>query len=515
MSPSPSPEAVLRAIPELVPLDEHNRLLAAHVHPPDWVNPEPAGRYNLVVLGGGTAGLVAAAGAAGLGAKVALVEKKLLGGDCLNVGCVPSKALLRCARAAADVRDAGEFGVRVPAGAAVDFPAVMERMRKLRARISPHDSAQRFRELGVDVFLGTACFTGRDTVEVGGKALRFARAVIATGSRATELPIPGLREAGYLTNETVFSLTELPRRLAVIGAGPVGCELAQAFARFGSQVFLIEALHGILPKEDPEGSEIVRHSLLRDGVRVVCCGKELRVSTDAGGKHLEVDSHGERCNLAVDEVLVGGGRTPNVEGLGLEAAGVAYDNKGVKVNDRLRTTNPLVYAAGDVCSKYQLTHAADAMARIVLQNALFPGRAKVSALIVPWCTYTDPEIARVGMDEKEAGEQGIAVQTFVQRLDEVDRAVLDGEVEGFVKVHVRRGTDRILGATVVSRHAGEMISEWTLAMAGRLGLKTLSRTIHPYPTQAEAIKKVADAYNRTRLRPWVKRLLGKWLGWAR
>jgi pyruvate/2-oxoglutarate dehydrogenase complex dihydrolipoamide dehydrogenase (E3) component len=489
--------------------------LAANVHPPDWVNPEPSGRYNLVVIGGGTAGLVTAAGAAGLGAKVALVEKKLLGGDCLNVGCVPSKALIRAARAAADVRDAGEYGVRVPLGATVDFPAVMERMRQLRARISPHDSAHRFRELGVDVFLGAARFTGPDTVEVDGKILRFAKAVIATGGRATELPIPGLRETGYLTNETVFSITELPRRLAVIGAGPVGCELAQAFARFGSQVYLIEALHGILPKEDPEAAEVVRQALFRDGIKVMCCGKNLQVSSDADGKRLTVDSHEEHYALTVDEILVGGGRAPNVEGLGLEAAGVEFDKKGVKVNDRLQTTNPRIYAAGDICSKFQFTHAADAMARIVLQNALFPGRAKASALTMPWSTYTDPEIAHVGLYEKEAQEQGTPVQTFVQSLDDVDRAILDGEAEGFVKVHVRKGTDRILGATVVARHAGEMISELTLAMVGRLGLKTLARTIHPYPTQAEAIKKVADAYSRTRLRPWVKWLLNKWLAWTR
>jgi pyruvate/2-oxoglutarate dehydrogenase complex dihydrolipoamide dehydrogenase (E3) component len=247
----------------------------------------------------------------------------------------------------------------------------------------------------------------------------------------------------------------------------------------------------------------------------MCCGKNLRVSRDADGKRLTVDSHGEHYDLAVDEILVGGGRTPNVEGLGLEAAGVEYDKKGVKVNDRLQTTNPRIYAAGDICSKYQFTHAADAMARIVLQNALFPGRAKASTLTMPWSTYTDPEIAHVGLYEKEAQEQGIPVQTFVQQLDDVDRAILDGESQGFVKLHVRKGTDRILGATVVARHAGEMISELTLAMVGQLGLKTLARTIHPYPTQAEAIKKVADAYSRTRLKPWVKWLLDKWLAWTR
>lgn len=515
MSRSSSFESLVQEIPELAPLDEHNRTLADNVHPPDWVNPEPARRYNLVVLGAGTAGLVAAAGAAGLGAKVALVEKKLLGGDCLNVGCVPSKALIRSARAAAEVRRAAEYGVRVPLGAAVDFAAVMERMRRLRARISPNDSARRLRELGVDVFLGAGRFKARDTVEVAGKTLRFAKAVIATGGRAADLPIPGLSEAGYVSNETVFSLTELPRRMAVIGAGPIGCELAQAFARFGSQVYFIEVQHGILPKEDPEAAELVRQALLRDGLTILCCSKGLHVGKGSEGKRLEVDSHGEHYDLAVDEILVAGGRAPNVDGLGLGEAGVDYDKKGVKVNDRLQTTNPRIYAAGDICSKYQFTHVADALARIVVENALFPGRAKASALIMPWCTYTDPEVAHVGLSEKEAQEQAIPLRTFVQQLDEVDRAVLDGATEGFVKVHVRGGTDQILGATVVAPHAGDIISELTLAMVGRLGLNTLARTIHPYPTQAEAIKKVADAYSRTRLSPWIKRILDKWLTWTR
>jgi pyruvate/2-oxoglutarate dehydrogenase complex dihydrolipoamide dehydrogenase (E3) component len=274
-------------------------------------------------------------------------------------------------------------------------------------------------------------------------------------------------------------------------------------------------MHGILPKEDPEAAEIVRQSLLRDGLTILCCGKDLRGGKDADGKRLAVDSHSEHYDLAVDEILVAGGRAPNVEGTGLEAAGVEFDKKGVKVNDRLQTTNPRIYAAGDVCSKYQFTHAADALARIVLQNALFPERARASALIMPWCTYTDPEVAHVGLYEKEAQEQSIPVQTFVQSLADVDRAVLDGATGGFVKVHVRAGTDRIVGATVVARHAGEMISELTLAMVGRLGLKTLARTIHPYPTQAEAIKKIADAYSRTRLRPWIKRIMDRWFAWTR
>ncbi len=499
----------------VLPEDGYNRQLVANVHPPDWVNPEPAGRYNLVVLGAGTAGLVSAVGAAGLGARVALVERALMGGDCLNVGCVPSKALLRCARAAAAVRDAGAFGVEVPPGVRVNFPAVMERMRRLRAEISPSDSAARYRGLGVDVFLGHGRFTGRDTVEVAGKTLRFAKAVIATGARAARPPIPGLAEAGYLTNETVFTLTELPRRLAVIGAGPIGCELAQAFARFGAEVSLLGKVPQLLPREDRDAAALVEKALARDGVRLALGCKVLAVERQGAEKVLRVEGGGAR-EVRVDEILVGVGRQPNVEGLDLEAAGVDYDAKeGVHVNDRLRTSNRRVYAAGDICSRFKFTHAADAMARIVIRNALFLGRAKASALTIPWCTYTDPEVAHVGLYEHEARERGYEVKTFTQELAHVDRAILDGEAEGFVKVHVEAGGDRILGATIVARHAGEMISELTLAMVGGLGLGKLSQTIHPYPTQAEAMKKAGDAYYRTRLTPFVKWLFRKWLGWTR
>jgi pyruvate/2-oxoglutarate dehydrogenase complex dihydrolipoamide dehydrogenase (E3) component len=499
----------------VLPADEHNRTLVGHVHPPNWTNPEPPPRYNVVVIGAGAAGLITAAGAAGLGAKVALIERHLLGGDCLNVGCVPSKALIRSAHAAADVRDAGRYGVKVPAGVQVDFPAVMQRMRRLRAAISPNDSAQRYRKLGVDVYFGQATFTGHDSIQVGDHVLRFKKAVIATGARASKPPVPGIEQTGYLTNETVFSLTELPRRLAVIGAGPIGCELAQAFARFGSQVYLVEALHGIMPNEDREAAEIVQQSLLRDGIKLLCCGKDLKVSKTNDGKRLTVDSHGEHYDVLVDEILVGVGRTPNTEGLGLENVGVEFDKTGVKVNDRLRTTNPRIYAAGDICARYKFTHAADAMARIVIQNALFFGRGKASALTMPWCTYTDPEVAHVGLYEHEAKEQGIDTQLFEQRLHDVDRAILDGEHEGFVRVLVKRGTDKILGATIVAAHAGDMISELTLAMVAGQGLGTIARTIHPYPTQAEAIKKVADAYNRTRLTPRVKTLFERWFAWTR
>ncbi|MEW5860826.1 MAG: mercuric reductase [Cyanobacteriota bacterium] len=498
------------------PMDVYNQTLVAHVHPPDWVNPVPAPNYNLVVIGAGTAGLVTAAGAAGLGAKVALIEKHLMGGDCLNVGCVPSKCMIRSSRVVADIRDAARFGVRVPEGAEVDFPAVMERMRRIRAGISHHDSAKRFKDLGIDVFLGNARFSGSNTIEVAGKKLRFKKAVIATGARAANLPIEGLQEAGYLTYETVFSLTERPKRLAVIGGGPIGCELAQAFQRLGSEVVLLHKNAHILDKEDADAAEIVQQAFIQEGIKLILQSKIKRVETSSAGKVIYYEANGKQDSVTVDEILTGVGRAPNVEGLNLETVGVQYDTKkGVIVNDKLQTTNPRIYAAGDICMEWRFTHAADAAARIVIQNSLFFGRKKLSTLTMPWCTYTAPEIAHVGMYEKEALEKGIEVDTYFIPFSEVDRAVADGEEEGFAKIHVKKGTDKILGATIVARHAGDMISEVTLAMVGNVGLKTLATVIHPYPTQAEAIRKAADAYNRTRLTPFVKKLFSNWLAWTR
>ncbi|MCF8052679.1 MAG: mercuric reductase [Desulfobacterales bacterium] len=498
------------------PWDAHNQALVSHVHPSDWINPTPASRYNLVVIGAGTAGLVCAAGAASLGAKVALIERHLMGGDCLNVGCVPSKAMIRAARAAAAVRDAGRFGVHVPDGVDVDFGQAMERMRRLRASIAPHDSARRFTDLGIDVFIGDGRFVDAHTVEVAGDRLAFKKAVIATGARAAAPPIEGLGEISYLTNETIFSLTELPGRLAVIGAGPIGCEMAQAFARFGSEVFLVETAHGILPREDADASGIVFESMQKDGVKLLCCGKELKLARADGGKvRLTVESHGKAYDAVVDQLLVAVGRAPNVENLGLDAAGVAFTKKDVQVNDQLQTTRPNIYAAGDICSPYQFTHAADFMARIVIRNALFFGRSKASALTIPWCTYTEPEIAHVGLYEKQAQEQGMEVDTFTRELAEVDRSILEGHTNGLVRVHVRKGTDKIVGATIVAANAGDMISEITLAMTHKLGLKHIADTIHPYPTQAEAIRQVGDAYNRTRLTPFAKSLFSRLMAWRR
>jgi len=500
----------------VTPADAHNGRLVSNLHPPDWQNPTPAPRYNLVVIGAGTAGLVTAAGAAGLGAKVALVEKHLLGGDCLNVGCVPSKAIIRSSRAAFDAKMAGDFGVRLIAPSQVDFPSVMERMRKLRADISPHDSAERFAKLGVDVFLGVARFAGPDTVEVAGQTLRFKRAVIATGARAQQPPIPGLAEAGYLTNETVFNLTQCPARLAVIGGGPIGCELAQAFQRLGSQVALFHKNAHLLDREDMDAAAIVQSAFIREGVAVRLNARITRVERNGGEKRVCYVAQGKEEAIVVDEILAGAGRAPNVEGLNLKIVGVQYDpRKGVLVNDRLQTTNPRIYAAGDICLAWKFTHAADFAARIVIQNALFLGRKKASALTMPWCTYTDPEIAHVGLYELDARERGLEVDTYVREFKDVDRAVLDGEKEGFVKFHVRKGRDEILGATIVARHAGEMISEISVAMAARLGLGRLASVIHPYPTQAEAIRQCGDAYNRTRLTPKVKKWMSRWLAWQR
>ncbi|MBI1311638.1 FAD-containing oxidoreductase [bacterium] len=501
---------------QLQPEDQHNRTLESLVKPRDWTNPTPDGRYNLVVIGAGAAGLVSAIGAAGVGAKVALIERELLGGDCLNAGCVPSKAMISAARVARSIRYADEFGISIHGDVNVDFGRVMERMRRLRSQIAPNDSAERLRSLGIDVYLGSARFVSSSSVEVDGRTLAFRKAVIATGGRASVPLIPGLCDVPYLTNESLFSLTELPRRLGIIGAGPIGCEMAQTFALFGSEVFLVEAEHGILPREDSDASLVVQASLERDGVRLLCCGRDLQLRSDGDRVRLSVNSHDRQYDEAVDQLLVSVGRAPNVQNLGLETAGVDFDERtGVTVNDRLQTTNPSIYAAGDVCSKFRFTHAADFMARIVIQNALFKGRAKISALTIPWCTYTSPEIAHVGLDENEARRHGVEVNTLTQKFSEVDRAILASETEGFVKVHLKKGSDRIAGATVVAPNAGDLISEITVAMTNGVGLKGVGSTIHPYPTQAEAIRKLGDQYNRTRLTPFVASLFRNWFKWTR
>jgi pyruvate/2-oxoglutarate dehydrogenase complex dihydrolipoamide dehydrogenase (E3) component len=493
--------------------DEHDLLLIERVRPPDWVNPSPAKRYNLVVIGGGTAGLVSAAGAAGLGARVALVERGLLGGDCLNTGCVPSKALLASARMAADRRAAG----RHPAdGAGSEFGAAMTRMRRIRADLATHDSAARFRDLGVDVFFGEARFVARDAVEVDGARLRFARAVIATGARPAVPPIPGLAEAGYLTSETVFELAEPPPRLAVVGGGPIGCELAQAFARFGSRVVVVEREERLLPAEDPEVGAAIGEALSADGVELALGAMLVQVERTPSGVRLALDEPAGRRSVEADRVLVAAGRAPRVADLGLEAAGVEVDERGkIRTNDRLRTTNPRVYAAGDVVGGRPFTHLADAHARIVLRNALFPGRAKASALTVPECTFTDPEVARVGHTLASAAGAGLGVRAFVQPFDAVDRPRLEGEARGFARVLVAEGDDEIVGATIVGRHAGELIATVVVAMESGAGLADLAGVVWPYPTRSQALGAIADQYQRSRIGPRGRGVLARWMAWRR
>ncbi len=502
------------ASPSSAPQDAHERERRAHLHPTDWRNPRPRDRYNLVVVGAGPAGLVAAHAAAALGATVALIERGLLGGDCLNIGCVPSKTLVQTSRVYAEMRNAEHYGARIPADIRVDFAAVMQRMRRIRARISRVDSIDRLSAAGVDVFFGEARFTATDAVTVDGTTLRFKKAMIATGARPDTPSIPGLVETGFLTNENVFDLTELPRRLLVIGGGPLGCELAQIFCRFGAQTTIAQDMPLFLPREERDAAQILSAAFARDGIEVRLNTHVVRVRVENGQKLVDLVSADYKSTVAVDAILTGIGRLPNVEGLNLAAAGVDCDaSTGVRVNDFLQTSNPRIYAAGDACLEHKFTHTADASARIVIHNALFLGRRRLSALSIPWCTYTDPEIAHVGLYVREARELDIPVKTFTIPMHDVDRAIADGEETGFVKIHVKEGTDRILGATIVASHAGEMISEITLAMVAGIGLSTLARVIHVYPTQAEAIKKAADAYTRTRLTPTIRALLRRWLAW--
>ena len=483
-----------------VPEDAYERERLENFHPALWRNPQPADPYALVVVGAGPAGLSAAHSAASLGAKVALIERKFVGGTCMNVGCAPSKTLIRTSHLYADMRNAEHYGAQAPVDIRVNFPAIMERMRRIRARLSRAESVHRLEAAGVDVFFGHATFTGTDALTVDGVKLRFKKAMIATGARPDIPSIPGLAEAGYLTNENVFDLNELPRRLLVIGGGPLGCELAQAFSRFGSQTIIAQSWTLFLPKEERDAAQLLSDAFARDGIEVRLNTRAVNVRVEGGQKLVDLVSDDYKSTVAVDVILTGTGRVPNVEGLDLKAAEVDFDcSTGVKVNDFLQTSNPQIYAAGDSCLEHKYTHTADASARIVVQNALFDGRQRLSALVIPWCTYTDPAIAHVGLYVRQAREQDVPVKTFTIPMHDAYRAICDSEEEGFVKIHVREGTDQILGATIVARHAGDMIHEITLAMVAGIGLSTLGSVIYASPTQGEAIKKAADAYNLTRL----------------
>lgn len=474
--------------------DPDERARSADLRPEAWSNPDPGDGYRLVVVGGGFAGLAAAQLAAANGIRVALIERDFLGGTCLNTGCVPSKAIIRTSRLYAEMRDAARYGARPPTDVTVDFAQAMQRVRRIRARMGRRISIRRLAAAGIDVYFGQARFVDAASLEVAGQVLRFEEALIATGGRPCLPDIPGLVEAGCLTNETLFELTEMPRRLLVIGGGPLGCEEAQALCRLGVQVTIVQDRPLFLDREERDAAQILSTALARDGVSVRLNTRVTRVRVEGGEKLIDLVSDDYHVTIAVDTILAGVGRVPNVEGLGLEAAGVGYDpDNGIRVNDFLRTSNRRIHAAGDVCLAHQYGHTAIVSANLAVRNALFGERACWSRQVIPWVTFTDPEIAHVGMYVREANRRGIAVDTYTVLMHEVARAIADSEDTGFVKIYVREGTDRVLGATVVARHAGDMINEITLAIMANIGLRKLARVVHAYDTQAAAIQMAARA----------------------
>jgi pyruvate/2-oxoglutarate dehydrogenase complex dihydrolipoamide dehydrogenase (E3) component len=474
--------------------------------------------YNVVVIGAGTAGLVTAAGTAGLGGRVALVERARMGGDCLNTGCVPSKALISSARLIDQIRHSGDWGLE-PQKPAFAIDGVFRRMRDLRAKLAVNDSEERFEGLGVDVFRGEARFVSPREVRVGDATLLATNFVIATGSRPAVPPIEGLDAVRTYTNETIFDeLDGKPDRLAVLGGGPIGCELGQAFARMDVEVTIVQRAARLLPREDPEAADLLRRRLEAEGVSVVTGSDVRRAEKDGREIRLSIDGPGGAGrSISCDAILIAAGRKPNVEGLNLEAAGVAYGQGGVTADAHLRTSRRHIYAAGDVVDGApRFTHVADHHARIVVRNILFPWvPARVETRAIPWCTYTSPEIARVGLNEEEAKRKGIACDVFTQPLEAVDRAVLESAEIGFAKVLTARGKDRILGVTLVGEHAGDLLAEFVTAMKNGIGLTGLGSVIYPYPTFAEIARKVADQRQRRRLTPFAKGLLTRLYRWRR
>jgi pyruvate/2-oxoglutarate dehydrogenase complex dihydrolipoamide dehydrogenase (E3) component len=450
---------------------------------------------DICVIGAGSGGLSVAAGAAQLGLNVVLVEAHKMGGDCLNTGCVPSKALIAAASAVSAARNASRFGLQIAGG--VDYAAVRNHVRAKIAAIAPNDSVERFAGLGVNVVAARARFVGRKLVEAGSARIAARKFVIATGSRAAVPPIPGLADVPYLTNETVFELDRRPDHLVVIGAGPIGCELAQAHARLGTKVTLVEA-GTMLPKDDPEAVAVVRGSFAADGIALREYAKVKRIERHAVGTVVVLDDgKGGENALACSHLLVATGRKANVEDLGLEAAGIASDGRAIRVDARLRTSNRDVLALGDVAGGLQFTHVAGWQAGIAIRNLCFRMPARADSRAVPWVTYTAPELAQVGLSEAAAKEAGRNVETARWPFLENDRAIATGETAGFVKLVAERG--RVVGATIVGAHAGDLVAPWVVAVSQRLKVATMASAVMPYPTLSEAGKRAAGAFFSPRL----------------
>ncbi|NQT69218.1 MAG: dihydrolipoyl dehydrogenase, partial [Desulfobacteraceae bacterium] len=467
--------------------------------------------YNLVVIGAGSAGLVTAYIAAAVKAKVALIEKHKMGGDCLNTGCVPSKALLRSAKMLSYARRSAEFGFK-RGEIEFDFADVMERVQRIIKKIEPHDSVERYTELGVDCIQGEAMVTSPYTVEVNGKVITTRNIVVATGARPFVPPIAGLDKIEYLTSDNVWQLRKLPGRLVVLGGGPIGCELSQAFARLGAQVAQVEMAPRILLREDEEISELVKNKFEQEGVRVLINHRAKEVRVEGDQKTLICDYNGEDVSVEFDEILVAVGRVANTKGFGLEELGVAIERNGtIETDEFLRTNYPNIFCAGDVAGPYQFTHTAAHQAWYASVNALF-GRFKsfrADYRVIPWATYTDPEVARVGLNELEAKETNTDYEVTTYGIDDLDRAIADSEDHGLVKVLTKPGTDKILGVTIVGTHASDIIAEYILAMKNGLGLNKILGTIHIYPTLAEANKFAAGQWKKAnapeKLLSWVER----------
>jgi pyruvate/2-oxoglutarate dehydrogenase complex dihydrolipoamide dehydrogenase (E3) component len=465
------------------------------VRPTDWENPQPRALYDLAIVGAGPAGIEAAEHATRLGFSVALIERNRLGGNSLNAGSVPSKTMIRTAKLYARMHDANEFGAPPPVNPAVDFDRIKTRLRAVRARIAEYHSARRFAMQGVDLFFGTARFESADTIRADDTPIRFRRALIATGARPCPSNIPGLEQVGYHTSNTVFDLPVLPARMAVIGGGPLGCELAQAFSQLGPHVIIIQNDPKFLPLEERDAAEILSRSMAWDGVEIRLNTTVVGARLENGKRILEIENNDVRSDLQADEFVLSIGRMPNLDGLELEHAGIDYDvRRGVAVDDFLCTTNPNVYAAGDVCLARKFTNAAQASARIAVENGLLGEAKRHDDLIIPWCTYTDPEIAHVGLHVWEAHQRGIAIESYTVLMQDVDRAIADGQDTGYVKIHVEQGRDRILGATVMASHASELINEMAVIMSAGIGMTALADMVHTYPTQSEAIMRAARAF---------------------